>query len=182
MYQFNPQEMKEKCVAWIREFFEKNGHKIIPSASLIPENDPSVLFNTAGMQPLIPYLKGEKHPLGTRLCDYQKCIRTNDLESIGDTTNDFAHIEYYEGSLRDIASHETAVAMANLHELDQRRKQLVQVSPYLAAYGELPPEPKTSPEMIEHVQIDLEREVSEKLEEIETRKLNLSDSNTESER
>ncbi|MBQ2405580.1 MAG: hypothetical protein II312_02710 [Lachnospiraceae bacterium] len=103
-------------------------------------------------------------------------------ESIGDTTNDFAHIEYYEGSLRDIASHETAVAMANLHELDQRRKQLVQVSPYLAAYGELPPEPKTSPEMIEHVQIDLEREVSEKLEEIETRKLNLSDSNTESER
>ena len=67
------------------KFFEKHGHKIIPSAPLIPENDPSVLFNTAGMQPLVPYLKGEKHPLGTRLCDYQKCIRTTDLDNIGDT-------------------------------------------------------------------------------------------------
>lgn len=68
-------------------FFISKGHKQIPSAPVVPENDPSVLFNTAGMQPLIPYLMGESHPYGTRLCDYQKCIRTNDLDSIGDTTH-----------------------------------------------------------------------------------------------
>ena len=67
------------------DFFVKKGHKQIPSAPVVPENDPSVLFNTAGMQPLIPYLMGEPHPYGTRLCDYQKCIRTNDLDVIGDT-------------------------------------------------------------------------------------------------
>ena len=66
-------------------FFISKGHVFIPSAPVVPENDPSVLFNTAGMQPLVPYLKGEKHPLGTRLCDYQKCIRTTDLDNIGDT-------------------------------------------------------------------------------------------------
>ena len=66
-------------------FFVSKGHKQIPSAPVVPENDPSVLFNTAGMQPLIPYLMGEHHPYGTRLCDYQKCIRTNDLDNIGDT-------------------------------------------------------------------------------------------------
>lgn len=66
-------------------FFISKGHKQIPSAPVVPENDPSVLFNTAGMQPLIPYLLGETHPYGTRLCDYQKCIRTNDLDNIGDT-------------------------------------------------------------------------------------------------
>ena len=66
-------------------FFVSKGHKQIPSAPVVPENDPSVLFNTAGMQPLIPYLMGEPHPYGTRLCDYQKCVRTNDLDSIGDT-------------------------------------------------------------------------------------------------
>ncbi len=69
------------------DFFIKKGHKQIPSAPVVPENDPSVLFNTAGMQPLIPYLMGQAHPYGTRLCDYQKCIRTNDLDSIGDTTH-----------------------------------------------------------------------------------------------
>ena len=69
------------------EFFVKNGHKQIPSAPVVPENDPSVLFNTAGMQPLIPYLMGQVHPYGTRLVDYQKCIRTNDLEEIGDKTH-----------------------------------------------------------------------------------------------
>ena len=68
-------------------FFVEHGHKQIPSSPVVPENDPSVLFNTAGMQPLIPYLMGEAHPYGTRLCDYQKCIRTNDLDSIGDTTH-----------------------------------------------------------------------------------------------
>ena len=66
-------------------FFISKGHKQIPSAPVVPENDPSVLFNTAGMQPLIPYLMGQKHPYGTRLCDYQKCIRTNDLDAIGDS-------------------------------------------------------------------------------------------------
>ena len=66
-------------------FFVSKGHTWIPSSPVVPENDPSVLFNTAGMQPLIPYLMGEPHPCGTRLCDYQKCIRTNDLDNIGDT-------------------------------------------------------------------------------------------------
>ena len=66
-------------------FFIEKGHKQIPSAPVVPENDPSVLFNTAGMQPLIPYLMGQSHPYGTRLCDYQKCVRTNDLDNIGDT-------------------------------------------------------------------------------------------------
>ena len=66
-------------------FFVEKGHKQIPSAPVVPENDPSVLFNTAGMQPLIPYLMGQTHPYGTRLCDYQKCVRTNDLDNIGDT-------------------------------------------------------------------------------------------------
>ena len=73
-------------------FFEKHGHKIIPSASLIPENDPSVLFNTAGMQQLVPYLLGEKHPQGNRLTDFQKCIRTNDIEEVGDNR----HLTYFE--------------------------------------------------------------------------------------
>ena len=74
------------------KFFEKNGHKIIPSAPLIPENDPSVLFTTAGMQPLVPYLLGEKHPAGTRLTDYQKCVRTVDIEEVGDNR----HLTYFE--------------------------------------------------------------------------------------
>ena len=69
------------------DFFVSKGHKQIPSAPVVPENDPSVLFNTAGMQPLIPYLMGQPHPYGTRLVDYQKCIRTNDLDSIGDKTH-----------------------------------------------------------------------------------------------
>ena len=65
-------------------FFISKEHKQIPSAPVVPENDSSVLFNTAGMQPLIPYLMGQKHPYGKRLCDYQKCIRTNDLDNVGD--------------------------------------------------------------------------------------------------
>ena len=69
------------------KFFESKGHKIIHSAPIIPENDPTSLFNTAGMQPLVPYLKGDSHPEGNRLCDVQKCFRTNDLDSIGDTTH-----------------------------------------------------------------------------------------------
>jgi len=69
------------------DFFISKGHKQIPSAPVVPENDPSVLFNTAGMQPLIPYLTGQPHPYGTRLCDYQKCIRTIDLDEVGDLTH-----------------------------------------------------------------------------------------------
>ena len=67
------------------KFFESKGHKQIPSSPVVPENDPSVLFNTAGMQPLIPYLTGQPHPYGKRLTDYQKCVRTNDLDVIGDS-------------------------------------------------------------------------------------------------
>ena len=74
------------------EFFKRHGHAVIPSAPLIPENDPSVLFTTAGMQPLVPYLLGEKHPAGKRLVDYQKCVRTNDIEEVGDNR----HLTYFE--------------------------------------------------------------------------------------
>ena len=74
------------------EFFKRHGHAVIPSAPLIPENDPSVLFTTAGMQPLVPYLLGEKHPEGTRLTDYQKCVRTNDIDEVGDNR----HLTYFE--------------------------------------------------------------------------------------
>ena len=73
-------------------FFKKHGHVVIPSAPLIPENDPSVLFTTAGMQPLVPYLLGESHPAGTRLTDYQKCVRTNDIDEVGDNR----HLTYFE--------------------------------------------------------------------------------------
>lgn len=74
------------------KFFEKRGHAIIPSASLVPENDPSVLFNTAGMQPLVPYLLGQTHPMGKRIADVQKCVRTGDLEDIGDNR----HFSFFE--------------------------------------------------------------------------------------
>lgn len=70
------------------EFFKKRGHAVIPSASLVPENDPTVLFTTAGMQPLIPYLLGESHPQGKRLVNVQKCVRTQDIEEVGDNTHD----------------------------------------------------------------------------------------------
>ena len=74
------------------DFFKRHGHAVIPSAPLIPENDPSVLFTTAGMQPLVPYLLGEKHPEGTRLTDFQKCLRTNDIDEVGDNR----HLKYFE--------------------------------------------------------------------------------------
>lgn len=69
------------------EFFKLRGHAILPSASLVPENDPSVLFTTAGMQPLVPYLLGEKHPLGNRLASVQKCIRLTDVDEVGDVNH-----------------------------------------------------------------------------------------------
>lgn len=74
------------------EFFKSKGHAIIPSASLIPENDPTVLFTTAGMHPLVPYLIGEKHPKGKRLVNFQKCIRTGDIEEVGDKW----HLTFFE--------------------------------------------------------------------------------------
>ena len=74
------------------DFFKKHGHIIIPSAPLIPENDPSVLFTTAGMHPLVPYLLGQPHPEGKRLTDYQKCVRTNDIEEVGDNR----HLTFFE--------------------------------------------------------------------------------------
>jgi len=81
-------ELKQKYL----EFFEERGHKIIPSASLIPENDPTVLFTTAGMHPLVPYLLGEKHPAGNKLVNVQKCIRTSDMDEVGDDV----HLTFFE--------------------------------------------------------------------------------------
>lgn len=88
-------------------FFVERGHKQIPSAPLVPENDPSVLFNTAGMQPLIPYLMGQPHPYGTRLCNYQKCIRTTDLEEVGDTYHHTFFEQLGNWSLGDYFKKET---------------------------------------------------------------------------
>lgn len=73
-------------------FFEAKGHRVIPSSSLVPENDPTVLFTTAGMHPLVPYLLGEKHPEGTRLCNVQRCVRTDDIDEVGDET----HLTFFE--------------------------------------------------------------------------------------
>jgi alanyl-tRNA synthetase len=82
-------EIREKFL----KFFEKRGHAIVPSAPLVPLNDPSVLFNTAGMQPLVPYLLGQPHPSGSkRIVDAQKCVRTNDIEEVGDNT----HLTFFE--------------------------------------------------------------------------------------
>ncbi len=76
-------ELKQKYL----DFFRSKGHAIIKSASLIPENDPSVLFTTAGMHPLVPFLMGTPHPLGKRIADVQKCIRTQDIDEVGDETH-----------------------------------------------------------------------------------------------
>lgn len=74
------------------DFYQSHDHKVIPSASLVPENDGSVLFTTAGMQPLVPFLLGEKHPAGKRLCDIQKCVRTGDIDEVGDGS----HLTFFE--------------------------------------------------------------------------------------
>ncbi|MFA7662384.1 MAG: alanine--tRNA ligase [Patescibacteria group bacterium] len=84
----NSKELRQKYL----DFFKSKGHTVIPSASLIPENDPTVLFTTAGMHPLVPYLMGEKHPDGTRLTSVQKCIRTGDIDEVGDKT----HLTFFE--------------------------------------------------------------------------------------
>ncbi len=88
MRKLNSKQLREIYL----KFFESKGHAIIPSASLIPENDPSVLFTTAGMHPLVPYLLGEKHPAGTRLTDVQKCVRTGDIDEVGDPS----HLTFFE--------------------------------------------------------------------------------------
>ena len=82
------QELREAFI----NFFKSKNHAQIGSASLIPENDPTVLFTTAGMHPLVPYLLGEKHPMGKRLCDFQKCIRTGDIDEVGDAS----HLTFFE--------------------------------------------------------------------------------------
>jgi len=82
----------EEIRARFLKFFEKRGHKIIPSASLVPENDPSVLFTTAGMHPLVPYLLGQTHPMGKRLANSQKSLRTVDIDEVGDNT----HATFFE--------------------------------------------------------------------------------------
>ena len=81
-------ELRKKYIS----FFESKGHKQIRAASLIPENDPTVLFTTAGMHPLVPYLTGQVHPEGKRLVDYQKCIRTGDIDDVGDSS----HLTFFE--------------------------------------------------------------------------------------
>lgn len=88
MSAMNVNDLRKKFL----DFFKEKGHAIIPSASLVPENDPSVLFNTAGMQPLVPYLKGQAHPMGARLADVQKCLRTGDIEEVGDSW----HLTFFE--------------------------------------------------------------------------------------
>jgi len=81
-------ELRQKYL----DFFKSKGHSIIPSASLVPDNDPSVLFTTAGMHPLVPYLMGEEHPEGKRIADAQKCIRTGDIDDVGDNR----HLTFFE--------------------------------------------------------------------------------------
>ena len=76
----NADELRKKYI----QFFVEKGHKEIPSAPLVPENDPSALFISAGMHPLVPYLLGETHPLGKRLCSVQKSLRTDDIDEVGD--------------------------------------------------------------------------------------------------
>ena len=84
----NAKELRETYL----QFFEERDHKRIPSAPLLPENDPTVLFTTAGMHPLVPFLLGEPHPLGRRLVNFQKCIRTNDIDEVGDPS----HLTFFE--------------------------------------------------------------------------------------
>jgi len=85
----NSEEIRHKFL----DFFIKRGHLLVPSASLIPKNDPTVLFNTAGMQPLVPYLMGVPHPSGSkRIVNFQKCVRTNDIDEVGDST----HLTFFE--------------------------------------------------------------------------------------
>ena len=86
--QYTSEQIRSKFL----EFFESKQHKIIQSSSLLPENDPTTLFTGSGMQPMVPYLLGETHPLGTRICNSQKCFRASDIEEVGDTS----HTTFFE--------------------------------------------------------------------------------------
>src|SRR3989338_6616290 len=88
MKRLSTDELRQKYL----DFFKQHGHTVIPGASLIPENDPTVLFTTAGMHPLVPYLLGEAHPAGKRLVDVQRCIRTQDIDEVGDAS----HLTFFE--------------------------------------------------------------------------------------
>ena len=83
------------------DFFQRNGHTVIPSAPLVPENDPSVLFVNAGMFPLVPFLKGQEHPKGKRLVNIQRCIRTGDIDEVGNNYHCTAFIMLGNWSLND---------------------------------------------------------------------------------
>lgn len=88
MKKYTSNELRSKFL----DFYKSKGHAILPSASLVPKEDPTVLFNTAGMQPLVPYLNGTPHPMGVRLANSQKCVRTDDIDEIGDNR----HLSFFE--------------------------------------------------------------------------------------
>lgn len=121
-------ELRQKYL----KFFEKKGHKIIPSASLVPEHDPSVLFTTAGMHPLVPYLLGQPHPAGKRLVNYQKCLRTDDIDEVGDAI----HHTFFEmlgnWSLGDYWKQE---AIAYSYEFLTKELQLEPERIYVTCFG-----------------------------------------------
>jgi alanyl-tRNA synthetase len=83
---------RKELIKLYLDFFQGKGHKVCRNVPLIPENDPTVLFTTAGMHPLVPFLLGERHPLGKRLVNVQKCIRTTDIDNVGDA----AHLTFFE--------------------------------------------------------------------------------------
>lgn len=116
-------ELREKY----QKFFESKGHIRISSASLIPDNDPTVLFTTAGMHPLVPYLMGEEHPQGLRLTNCQKCIRTGDIDEVGDAW----HLTFFEilgnWSLGDYFKKEAIDVKMEIRSLDEAKKSGAQM-------------------------------------------------------
>lgn len=134
------QELREAYV----EFFKKRGHAYIRSASLVPENDPTVLFTTAGMHPLVPYLLGQKHPEGKRLVNYQKCIRTGDIDEVGDSS----HLTFFEmlgnWSLGDYFKEESiAFSYAFLTEVLKLRIEQISITAF-EGEGTIPRDEETA--------------------------------------